>query len=196
VNVAVVGVGSMGSAVADMSARYGVEKLTLIDPDGLSQENVKRHILTRTSVGKLKVMGMESHLLMASEKAAIVIQVRPFDPKMFSEPPDIIACCADSDACCQLVNQYCVENRIPCVWGGVHGAAEAAEVITYVPGFPCYACYEREGELPAPSQEKYTNPNYDPTQTPHQEGLWCDVLVAASMTFRAMLAVREGRPLP
>src|SRR5207302_11059590 len=85
--------------------------------------------------------------------------------------PDLIACCADSDACCQLVNQYCIDKKIPCVFGGVHGAAETAEVITFVPGkTPCYACYEREGPDPEPSQEKYTNPNYDPTKMPHQEG--------------------------
>jgi len=188
-NIAVVGIGAGGSSLADMLARYGFKKLTLIDPDGLSRENVKRHILTRTSVGNFKVVGMENHLLMASEKGTIIIQIQPFDPKMFSEPPDIIACCADSDACCQLVNQYCVENGIPCVFGGVHGAAETAEIITYVPGLPCYACYEREGPEPEPSQEKYTDPDYDGTKMPHQEALWCDVLMAASIQFRAILAV-------
>src|SRR5882724_8750641 len=85
-HIAVVGLGSGGSALADMLARYGVKKLTLIDPDGLSHENVKRHILTRTSVGNFKVVGMENHLLMASEKGTITIHIQRFDSKMFSEP--------------------------------------------------------------------------------------------------------------
>jgi molybdopterin/thiamine biosynthesis adenylyltransferase len=194
VKIAVIGVGSMGSAVADMAARYGVEEMVLVDPDKLEPENLKRHVLTDQCIGWMKVDAMLYYLQGVNHALKVKPLHRKFD--FLPEKPDVIACCADSDACCQLVNQYCLENKIPCVWGGVHGAAETAEVITYVPGFPCYACYEREGELPEPSQEKYTNPNYDPTQTPHQEGLWCDVLVAASMTFRAILDALEGKPNP
>ncbi len=188
--LAVIGAGSIGSAIVDISVRYGIKKIFLIDHDVLTEENLKRHVLDLSSVGKPKVLALQEKY----PDCDITAFWKKYDG--FPEKPDVIACCADSDACCQLVNQYCVENKIPCVWGGVHGAAERAEVITYVPGFPCYACYEREGELPEPSREKYTNPNYDPTQTPHQEGLWGDVLMAASMTFRAILGVLEGKPNP
>jgi molybdopterin/thiamine biosynthesis adenylyltransferase len=199
----------------DADKMLGEFALTLVDPDRFENSNITRHILCSESLGKYKAEEMAKRYPGASfnntkfgERRFLpaakwltpggCIQVgNPRADRYFSEPPDLVACCADSDACCQLVNQYCVDKKIPCVFGGVHGAAETAEIITYVPGMtPCYACYGREGPEPEPSQEKYTNPEYDSTKMPHQAGLWCDVLMAASMQFRAMLAVREGRPLP
>jgi len=67
---------------------------------------------------------------------------------------------------------------------------EQAEIITVVPGeTPCYECWIREGELPPPSMEKYTDPDYDPTKSPSLPGLWGDVLMAASFQFQALLGI-------
>lgn len=214
-NMAVIGQGSGGSVVADMLARYGIERMTLVDHDKLEAKNVKRHILTLEDVGVNKAQAMAIHLSTVSE-CKIDVQANKFGErvflpavlwytpdgcrwsgnpkadKFFSREPDLIACCADSDLCCQLVNAYSVSRGIPTVYGAVHGDAHTAEVITVLPGVtPCYACYEREGELPPPTQEHYTDPNHDPTRMPHQEGLWADILMAASIQFRAILKVLE-----
>jgi molybdopterin/thiamine biosynthesis adenylyltransferase len=219
--IAIVGVGSGGSALADMLWKrdadkiYGEFTLTLVDPDRFENSNVTRHILRSGSFGKFKAEemarlydGTRFYNTKFGERSFLpsvrwntpewcVRWGHPKADRYFAEPPDLIACCADSDACCQLVNQYCVEREIPCVFAGVHGAAETAEIISYSPGTtPCYACYEREGPEPEPSQEKYTNPDYDGTKMPHQEGLWCDVLMAASIQFRAILSVFERKPNP
>lgn len=220
-NIAVIGQGSGGSILADMLGRYGIEELVLIDPDDLTESNCKRHVLTLDDVGRNKAIAMAVHLSRVSE-CKIDVQANKFgervflpavrwytpegcrwsgDPKadkFFSREPDLIACCADSDLCCQLVNAYSLSRGIPTVYGAVHGDAHTAEVITVLPGVtPCYACYEREGELPPPTQEHYTDPNHDPTKMPHQEGLWCDVLMTASLQFQAVLGilgVREKSP--
>jgi molybdopterin/thiamine biosynthesis adenylyltransferase len=219
--IAIVGVGSGGSALTDMlwkkdaDKMYGEFTLRLVDPDRFENSNVTRHILRFGSFGKFKAeemarqypgttfdntkfggrVALPARLWLTPEGCRQVGNSKA--DRYFADPPDLIACCADSDACCQLVNQYCVEKKIPCVFGGVHGAAETAEIITYVPGeTPCYACYLREGPEPEPSQEKYTDPDYDETKMPHQEGLWCDVLMAASIQFRAILGVLEGKPNP
>jgi molybdopterin/thiamine biosynthesis adenylyltransferase len=196
--MAVIGQGSGGSVVADMLARYGVREITLVDPDRLTEENCKRHILTRDAVGENKAFAMAMHLSQITD-ADIYIQDNKFGeydgPKgmdHFLKEPDVIACCADSDQCCQLVNAYALSRKIPVVYGAVHGDAHTAEIITVFPGItPCYACYEREGKLPEPTQEHYTDPNHDPTKMPHQEGLWCDILMAASIQFRAVLKVLQ-----
>jgi len=191
--------------------------LDLIDPDVLERSNLTRHILGEESLGLSKATEMARLYSGAvhgyQEKFGeheYLTEPAPWDmcsraakqfresKKFFSERPDIIACCADSDACCQLVNQYAVDYKIPVVFAGVHGAAETAEIITYIPGkTPCYACYDREGPEPEPSQEKYTNPDYDSTKMPSQPGLWGDVLMAASLQFQAILGilgVREQMP--
>ena len=199
--IAIIGLGSGGSAVADMLARAGVGRLTLVDPDELTADNVKRHVLDIKHVGKSKVHGM-------AEKYGLDV-IRPvwkkFDAEVFaplvfhadpggryerSQKPDVIVSCVDSLQCESQINEYALRNKIPAVFGGVHGDAHTVEVITVIPGeTPCYDCYEREGPGPEPTQEKYTNPNYDATKMPHQEGLWCDVLMGASVQCQAVLGV-------
>lgn len=56
-HIVVFGCGSVGSEVADAIASAGVGKLTLVDTDVMSPDNVYRHLLGRKSVGFLKVVG-------------------------------------------------------------------------------------------------------------------------------------------
>ncbi|MGJ9425944.1 HesA/MoeB/ThiF family protein [Nesterenkonia halotolerans] len=57
-HVAVIGVGSIGSATAASIAAHGVGSLTLIDPDRLEFHNLVRHQLGRSDVGKYKTHAM------------------------------------------------------------------------------------------------------------------------------------------
>ena len=186
-HVAIIGLGSGGSAVADMLWRstadqmYGI-RLTLIDPDFFEASNMTRHILNHESFGKSKAIEIAKRYPNATglqEKFSSL-----------ADKPDVIASCVDSLACESQINAYSLENNIPVVYGGVHGDAHTAEIITVIPGLtPCYECYERTGELPPPGQEHYTDPNHDPTKMPHQEGLWVDVLMAASLQVQGILGV-------
>ena len=55
-NVIIFGVGGVGGYVAEMLARIGIENLTLVDFDTVSESNINRQIIaTNQSVGKLKV---------------------------------------------------------------------------------------------------------------------------------------------
>lgn len=183
-----VGSGSGGSAVTDMLVRAGARQLYLIDPDKLDTKNLARHVLTDRYVGLHKSKALAMHLKGIDPSLNIGVQTEKFDG--FPHEVDLVVCGADSDLCCHLVNDYCLRHGIPAVYGGVHGAAETAEIITVIPDkTPCYACYEREGPPPEPTQEKYTNPNYDPTKAHHHEGLWGDVLMAASLQFQAILGI-------
>ncbi len=186
----------MGSALADMAARAEVGELILVDPETLEPSNLKRHVLTDAYIGFNKAESMKQHLEFVNETLPVSAIAGKFDSfvKDLWEA-DVIACCADSEICCQQVNAYALEKKIPAVFGGVHGDAHTAEIIT-VTGTPCYACFEREGPLPESGQEKYTNPNYDATKAPHQEGLWADVIMAASLQFRAIIGLAGGGKFP
>lgn len=61
-HVAVLGCGSVGSEIADALASSGVGKLTLVDPDTFSIDNVFRHALGRDSVGSTKVLALRREL--------------------------------------------------------------------------------------------------------------------------------------
>ena len=54
-NVTIVGVGAVGSVLADLLRRSGVGELRLIDPDTVMPGNVVRHLVGKEHVGKSKV---------------------------------------------------------------------------------------------------------------------------------------------
>jgi len=62
VHVLVVGVGAIGSHVANNLARAGFGRLTLVDDDKLLPHNLSRHILGGSSVGLPKAMALATEL--------------------------------------------------------------------------------------------------------------------------------------
>ena len=62
-HVVIFGCGSVGSEVADALASSGVGRLTLVDPDHMSEDNVFRHALGRNRIGWFKVHALRDELL-------------------------------------------------------------------------------------------------------------------------------------
>jgi molybdopterin/thiamine biosynthesis adenylyltransferase len=60
--VAVVGVGAVGSRIAEHLTLAGIKHLTLVDPEKMSANNLGRHVLTRDYLGVNKADGMAAHL--------------------------------------------------------------------------------------------------------------------------------------
>jgi molybdopterin/thiamine biosynthesis adenylyltransferase len=220
-HIAVIGLGSGGSAVADMLAKAGVAELILIDPDVLTEDNCKRHMLSLDDVGKNKALAMAEHLALVAPHCKVYVQENMFGERKrrinevpwdfcspsarrteeeynhFSKKPDIIVSCVDSLACESRINAYSLEHKIPTVYGCVRGAARAAEILYVIPGkTPCFDCYGRSGPVTEPGQEQYIDPIHDPTKMPSMKGLWGDVLMAASMQFQVVLGILGERKLP
>jgi len=61
-SVVVLGIGSVGSTVAELLSKAGVPQITLVDPERLASENVGRHALGASAVGKGKAEGMAQSL--------------------------------------------------------------------------------------------------------------------------------------
>lgn len=61
-HIAVIGVGAVGSRVAEHLALSGIEHLTLVDPDAMSANNLGRHVLSRDFLGLNKAICMALHL--------------------------------------------------------------------------------------------------------------------------------------
>ena len=78
-HVAVLGCGAVGSVVADTLAAAGVGKLTLVDVDEYSEDNVFRHVLDPVYIGLPKTLGLQHQLQtrypgLTVESAAITAQ--------------------------------------------------------------------------------------------------------------------------
>ncbi len=77
VAVAVVGVGAIGSTVADQLARAGVGRMTLVDGDTLRPGNCIRHVLDESWVGMNKAKAMAEHfqdLAWAPDEVTVVTE--------------------------------------------------------------------------------------------------------------------------
>lgn len=61
-HVTVLGCGAVGSVVADTLAAAGVGKLTLVDADEYSEDNVFRHVLSPIYIGFPKTLGLKHEL--------------------------------------------------------------------------------------------------------------------------------------
>ncbi|PIE77044.1 MAG: hypothetical protein CSA13_01545 [Clostridiales bacterium] len=71
-HVVVVGIGGVGSYVAEGLARSGVGKLTLIDDDVVAASNINRQIqATALTVGRAKVTAMKERLLTINPKLVV-----------------------------------------------------------------------------------------------------------------------------
>lgn len=73
-HVIVVGCGSIGSRVAEHLALAGVNKITLVDDDKFSPDNLGRHVLGRQSVSKPKVN--ELAILLKERMPGVQIEAR------------------------------------------------------------------------------------------------------------------------
>ncbi|RAX44911.1 ThiF family adenylyltransferase [Arthrobacter sp. AQ5-06] len=75
-SVAVVGLGALGSFLADMLVRAGVGKLTLIDDDVVMPGNLIRHLVGPKGVGQPKVDAVQSHIISKHRLAADQVDAR------------------------------------------------------------------------------------------------------------------------
>jgi len=60
--VTVIGVGALGSVIAELLARGGVRDLVLLDPDSVEAGNLVRHVLSMDAVGKPKATAVAEML--------------------------------------------------------------------------------------------------------------------------------------
>ncbi len=61
-HIVVIGCGSLGSRIAELLALSGVGRLTLVDPDKLTSDNIFRHVLGGPEIGQNKAQAMAAYL--------------------------------------------------------------------------------------------------------------------------------------
>ncbi len=191
--IAIAGCGSVGSEVAEIAARTGVGRVTLIDPDTLSAENIGRHVLTMHDVGKPKVDALAAHLLAINPELAITRICGAFSGDL-AETPDLIISAVDSFQCESLINIYALAAKVPAIYAGVWGAASVGELYYVIPGkTPCYHCFASFRKTAAQAlptdPRKYTDPDFDDTRVPGRPGLWAQILVVSGLCFQLGLGL-------
>jgi molybdopterin/thiamine biosynthesis adenylyltransferase len=141
----IVGVGSIGSAIADALARNGVGHLNLVDHDRLEQRNLSRHRLTDRDLGRYKVDAMKDHLqaqdgapAVEAHRVDIITDTDILRPMVANS--DIVVCAADGVAARRVCNHVARRARRPLVLAAVLEDGAFGEIIRVRSRTGCLFC--------------------------------------------------------
>lgn len=181
--VGIVGLGSVGSMVADALAHMGIERFVLIDFDEVQTHNRDRLLIaTDDDIGTLKVVVAERHIKKVATAAWIEVT---HVPHSIAEEPgycaaldcDVLFSCVDRPRPRQILNHLAYAHLIPVIDGGIevrfkHGKFSGVDwqLQTVSPGRPCLECLgafdladaetEKAGMLDDPSYLKGLPPDH------------------------------------
>ncbi len=133
-HVAIVGIGGVGSWVAEAIARTGVGKITLMDLDDLCVTNTNRQIhALDPCYGQLKVSAMAERIRAINPDVEIVELMSFYSEKnaetLFSLSPDVVVDAIDSMKAKAHLIASCYERKVPLITcGGAGGRVDASQV--------------------------------------------------------------------
>jgi adenylyltransferase/sulfurtransferase len=140
-----VGCGALGSVAAELLARAGVGRLTLIDRDYVELSNLQRQFLfdeADAAEGLPKAIAAERHLLRinsAIEVRAIVDDLRPRNAAELLPGAGVIVDATDNFEARFLINDFAVKTGTPWIYGAAVGSYGITMPI--LPGLtPCFRC--------------------------------------------------------
>ena len=180
-HIAIIGIGALGSVSANLLARAGVGHLTLIDRDYLEINNLQRQVLyDEADVADNLPKAVSAKYKLEKINSEILIEAEPSDVNAQTiggllNEVDLIIDGTDNFETRFLINDFCLKNKIPWIYGG----AVRTEGMSYVilPGNgPCLRCLFGE----APGAENI--------QTCDQVGILAPVahMVASFQTIEAI----------
>lgn len=151
--IGIVGLGSVGSLVAEALARMGMTRVVLIDFDEVQEHNLDRLAgATRDDIGKLKVEVAKRYMLNVATASAVQIREVPFS---VAEPEgyraaldcDVLFSCVDRPRARSILNHFAYAHLIPAIDGGIavrfkNGQCSGADwqLQTAGPERPCLEC--------------------------------------------------------
>jgi len=149
--VVIVGCGALGSNSADLLARSGIGRLTLIDADHLAEHNLQRVASYREQdIGRPKVEALADALRAANRDVqvhTVIDRVRAGNASELIAQGDLVIDGLDNYASRYVVNDACVSSGMPWVFGAV--AATSGITMLIVPGEgACLRCLFPEAPPP------------------------------------------------
>jgi len=141
----IVGVGGLGSWVAELLARAGVGFLRLVDDDKVDLTNIHRQAMydeSDAAAGQFKAEAAAGHIRRLNAAAAVEAVIERLDAAniaRLAEGAGVIIDGTDNFATRFIINDYSVKTRVPWIFAGVVGAE--AQTMTVVPGrTACLRC--------------------------------------------------------
>lgn len=170
----IVGLGSVGSIVAEILARMGMRRFTLIDFDEVQPHNLDRLLgATENDIGQLKISVAERQIRQSATSAQVHVRAVPHSVAeeqgyRAALDCDVLFSCVDRPRPRSILNHFAYAHLIPVIDGGIDVRFKRGEfsgvdwqLQTVGPGRPCLQCLgvfvaadvatEIEGKLDDPS---------------------------------------------
>ena len=152
-HAAIIGLGALGSVIANNLCRAGVGSLRLIDQDYVDVSNLPRQLLFEeedAQAKRPKAVAACNHLSRINSKTvleSVVAHVDTSNIESLIKDADIVMDGSDNMEVRFVINEACQKLKIPWVFGGVLGSG--GNSMTIIPGSgPCLRCFLPE--LPPP----------------------------------------------
>ncbi len=151
--VTIIGLGALGTVSSNQLCRAGVGYLKLVDRDFVEYSNLQRQLLFDEKDAQEfmpKAVAAAAKLSAANSEIKIESQVADISPRNIEKiisGSSLVVDATDNIETRLLINDACVKNSIPWVYGAVLGSI--GMTMSIVPGkTPCLRCYIED--LPAP----------------------------------------------
>jgi molybdopterin-synthase adenylyltransferase len=173
--IGILGLGSVGSIVAEALARMGMQRYILIDFDIVLLHNLDRLLgATEKDIGELKVDIAKRQIQKSATAAEVEITTVPFsiaeeEGYEAALDCDVIFSCGDRPRARHILNHFAYAHLIPVIDGGIDVRFKRGEfsgvdwqVQTVAPGRPCLACIKTYdlGDVATEIEGKLDDPSY------------------------------------
>lgn len=164
-SIMIVGCGSIGGAVAEALAGYGVGRVLLVDPDRFLWHNMLRHALGPESVGRKKVDALKEHLnlhwpLQAVDALPMDVVSQAHLLRPLINDVDMVICAADGIAPRRVVSHLARRAKKPAIMACVLENGSIGELIRLrpTPRYGCLLCFrahlEEAGAMDAEANQE------------------------------------------
>ncbi len=210
--VGIVGIGSVGSFIAETLARSGFENVVLIDFDEIQEHNLDRLVIgTREDVGRLKVEVAKERMSNVATSHAVNIDAIPYSVAeqggyLAALDCDVLFSCVDRPRARQILNHFAYAHLIPVIDGGIavrfkndNFSGVDWQLQTVGPGRPCLECLGcfAVGDVSTEITGKLDDPSYlkglaEDHHLKRNENIFAFSENLASLEFFQLIALATG----
>ncbi|MCG3109730.1 SAMP-activating enzyme E1 [Metallosphaera sp. J1] len=143
-NVLVAGCGALGTAIIELLVRLGVGHVTVVDADVVETSNLHRtHLFTLSDVGKPKALVCAQKAMeigSGSRVTPVLDIVDETNAESLVKGMDFVFDALDNVNPRLILNDACVKNGVPLIYGGVSGEYGSALFVS-PRDTPCLSCF-------------------------------------------------------
>ncbi len=139
--VAIIGIGALGTVVADLLSRAGIGTLLLIDRDIIEPHNLQRqHLFTEHDCFRPKTEQAALHCRSINSTIDIITSSEDLTNETIAmlRGYDLVLDCTDSMETRFLINDFCIKHSIPWIYAGA--IATKGRILVIMPNGPCFRC--------------------------------------------------------